>query len=1194
MGVGLSDELSWEIDLFKIYESSKERQIDQSVDTFSRVEDHLENDVKDEGNVTVHIWLSMQFLHETRPPHSVILENNFVQRFVKAVTDLDAKTSRPILVSLNGDSMFNCMDSMRSRVARELAESMRAKGILVASDQRLYTWRSMYANFGRQFPILQTQRKGTLGKTSIWAVIVFLEKAVAQKDYTRCYREHVSTLNERAYKPDQSGIDPELLKSATGSTKTFAIAGGEMQEEDYVQMDATVFQKKDPTTTTRFTKDKRFKVHWVESTLPMHELEPCPQPGSWFPVTSDDKDFLCIMCRGAKSMDEMELNQYNPTFCINCSANCQDHYKKSAPTLGARKAVLMMAARLRIAFEKCGLNYVNISIDFQKWLAFAASSVIANLYLPYGEELMKSLSHMGGVRIPAHQAKEIFKNVRGKQFSVYRECLYDDKAKRKVLAYRLMRDCGNVAYKDFLEQVAVPDVNERNEIFAHTRMSAEKAGDVIEFWLGVFDVANMSKDAVDVFPSSVDPADFLNGLERALRGFGRVSRTTTTINDKRRGSFDCTLQPGEAKDVLDLLSEIPDYHSLPNFTCLNAYETAHVIEVFRKKIGFIVDDANMGEAEAEPGFGSTTHPGEAEADPNQDDDASQAAEESARTARQKLMDALGALYDVSEKSTVCPYCGSTEHDHICCEHPNKANVSKVLKGIRKVLEEGRSPSDDVEMDQEGEKTEQPEGATTKDEPMGSPMEEEPEPAKARTGEYFWYNSVMEMTEGQTTNEQVLAFGICPDVDRNGETFRSSGLDPNVVIPEEGLLLYPLAIRAPSGHKESKDNDVFLKPSVLSHPLTPTTAMMLPTCFHVTHKDNLRDIWKEGLIPGGMNNSRIFTFFNPYAPWDSRAWRITKSVDTRIGVFATRYIPTETLMNEFGGLLTDSCQVVTNKVVPFPKLRGGWVQDYQQRWIRLIVPSGEEQVVRSGYRLATQCANSAEQPYGEDTMDVFTILSRFENYQIPEGGKEQYEARQKLLDYILERKPVSASGCRLCPLCICETPVMLSICFNCWGMLESHGIRPFHMNHPDDDEDATLTKELDEQIRKAKEEVFKATELDEQIRKAKEEVFKATVDEAQDQQALASETQSQFDFNPDEVDYTGDDEDMEEEEDIEVEEEREEEVDAEQEQADEEARQESEKCLRGLAISTHRSSRCQQRVSSTLTCQKGPPRSLTTQ
>eukprot|EP00435_Cladocopium_sp_Y103_P038671 s3630_g10.t1 len=97
-----------------------------------------------------------------------------------------------------------------------------------------------------------------------------------------------------------------------------------------------------------------------------------------------------------------------------------------------------------------------------------------------------------------------------------------------------------------------------------------------------------------------------------------------------------------------------------------------------------------------------------------------------------------------------------------------------------------------------------------------------------------------------------------------------------------------------------------------------------------------------------------------------------------------------------------------------------------------------------------------------------------------------------------------------------------------------------MNQPDDDEDEAVSKELDEQIRKAQ-----------------EEIFKATVDEAQEQQASASETQSQFDFNPDEVDYTGDDEDMEEEVGADVEEEVEEEVGAEQERADQEAPQENE-------------------------------------
>ena len=241
---------------------------------------------------------------------------------------------------------------------------------------------------------------------------------------------------------------------------------------------------------------------------------------------TDSVDFLCVSCRGAQTI-EIEVNQTRLSTCISCPANTQDHYKKSAPTLGARKSVLMLAARLKVAFENCGLEHMDINEGFQKWLVFAAASVVANANLRYGEELRKSLSHMGGVRVPPHQAKEIFKNGRGKQFSVYRERIQDPVTKDFVLAYRLTKDWGNVAYKDFFEKVAVPEPKDRNEIFAHTRASAEKAGDIIEFWLGVLDVANMTKGVVDVFGINTEPADF--------RSIGSVSRTTSTINDKRRG-----------------------------------------------------------------------------------------------------------------------------------------------------------------------------------------------------------------------------------------------------------------------------------------------------------------------------------------------------------------------------------------------------------------------------------------------------------------------------------------------------------------------------------------------------------------------------------------------------------------------------------------------------------------------------------
>ena len=39
---------------------------------------------------------------------------------------------------------------------------------------------------------------------------------------------------------------------------------------------------------------------------------------------------------------------------------------------------------------------------------------------------------------------------------------------------------------------------------------------------------------------------------------------------------------------------------------------------------------------------------------------------------------------------------------------------------------------------------------------------------------------------------------------------------------------------------------------------------------------------------------MFTFFNPYVPWDHRSWTITKSVDTRKGDYICLFIPTEDL------------------------------------------------------------------------------------------------------------------------------------------------------------------------------------------------------------------------------------------------------------------------------------------------------------
>ena len=61
------------------------------------------------------------------------------------------------------------MDSIASRLAVELTESLKREGVMVTTDQRM--WRSMHSQFGNQFSPLRAARKGTLGKNAIWSVI---------------------------------------------------------------------------------------------------------------------------------------------------------------------------------------------------------------------------------------------------------------------------------------------------------------------------------------------------------------------------------------------------------------------------------------------------------------------------------------------------------------------------------------------------------------------------------------------------------------------------------------------------------------------------------------------------------------------------------------------------------------------------------------------------------------------------------------------------------------------------------------------------------------------------------------------------------------------------------------------------------------------------------------------------------------
>ena len=161
LGMGLHD-MGWNIELFKIHEAEAAQPIDKLRETVNNVIEHLSHGLNDLGQATVHVWLSLQFLHDAKPPHNVVVSPSFQKEFIQCLTELDQASSRPVIVAINTDSLFNGMDSITSRLAVELTESLKREGVMVTTDQRM--WRSMHSQFGSQFKELRATRKGTLGK----------------------------------------------------------------------------------------------------------------------------------------------------------------------------------------------------------------------------------------------------------------------------------------------------------------------------------------------------------------------------------------------------------------------------------------------------------------------------------------------------------------------------------------------------------------------------------------------------------------------------------------------------------------------------------------------------------------------------------------------------------------------------------------------------------------------------------------------------------------------------------------------------------------------------------------------------------------------------------------------------------------------------------------------------------------------
>ena len=172
-----------------------------------------------EGDVTVHVWLSMQFAMETKPPHLLLTGANFVENIAGELYQLDLEASRPISVSLCPQSAFNCVEGRLERLVKEIEVSLETKGVFVSTSSQM--WRGMFSVGGHQFRVTKKAIDQFLGKGVIWSVIE--RQLFRQRVFLMCAsdRAKIDQLNERAHRAEESGIDVDRLKIVTGPPTLF-------------------------------------------------------------------------------------------------------------------------------------------------------------------------------------------------------------------------------------------------------------------------------------------------------------------------------------------------------------------------------------------------------------------------------------------------------------------------------------------------------------------------------------------------------------------------------------------------------------------------------------------------------------------------------------------------------------------------------------------------------------------------------------------------------------------------------------------------------------------------------------------------------------------------------------------------------------------------------------------------------------
>ena len=109
ISMGLLD-MGWSISIIKIHECAGNRPLEKLHDAITKANTMLQSRARvGDGNVTVHVWLSIQFVMATRHPFVILISADFAENLARELYCLDMEATRPIFVSLCPQSAFNCV-----------------------------------------------------------------------------------------------------------------------------------------------------------------------------------------------------------------------------------------------------------------------------------------------------------------------------------------------------------------------------------------------------------------------------------------------------------------------------------------------------------------------------------------------------------------------------------------------------------------------------------------------------------------------------------------------------------------------------------------------------------------------------------------------------------------------------------------------------------------------------------------------------------------------------------------------------------------------------------------------------------------------------------------------------------------------------------------------------------------------------